>query len=153
VFTAGVALNPVADLLAHVLHWQRFRPAHCALTAREIGRIPVYTDGPRAGELKDRADWTVHDRRDYMRLKRASPLHHVDRLRAPLLLAHGAGDARCSPEDSRRFAELARRAGAEVEHLEYAGEGHWLAQPDVYIDLLHRAERLFARTLGGRCEE
>lgn len=61
---------------------------------------------------------------DLARMKDRSPIQHVDRLRAPLLLTHGTRDARVPVDESRRFARAARALGRPVNAIEIEGQGH-----------------------------
>jgi dipeptidyl aminopeptidase/acylaminoacyl peptidase len=151
-YAAGVAINAMSDLVAHTQHWFRLRPAYRERIARMQGGVPVYADGPRAGEVKDAADWTEADRAEIEFLRCRSPLHCASRLRAPLLVVSGARDTRALTAQSEAFVEAARAAGADVELAVFDDEGHVLTQPETWIHVCRRAEQLFARTLGGRCE-
>ena len=57
-----------------------------------------------------------------------SAIHFADRLRAKLLILHGANDPRCPVEQSRRFrdrlCELGYREGDDFEYVEFEGQGH-----------------------------
>ncbi len=61
---------------------------------------------------------------DLARMRDRSPLSHVDRLQAPLLLTHGANDWRVPVGESRAFADKARALGKPVTYVEFAGQGH-----------------------------
>lgn len=83
---------------------------------------------------------------DLARMRDRSPISHVDRLRAPLLLTHGAADWRVPVEESRSFAEKARALGKPVTYVEFPGQGHHIEgvarQTELYqarFDLLQRA--------------
>lgn len=73
-------------------------------------------------------DWVTKEAGDPVRerdkLIDRSPLTHVDRLRAPILLTHGANDWRVPVDESRRFVERAKDLGRPVEYLEFEGQGH-----------------------------
>lgn len=58
------------------------------------------------------------------KLRDRSPLTHVERLQAPLLLTHGTNDRRVPVEGSRHFADAARQADAPVHYEEFEGQGH-----------------------------
>jgi dipeptidyl aminopeptidase/acylaminoacyl peptidase len=57
-----------------------------------------------------------------------SAINFADRLRAKLLMVHGANDPRCPVDQSRMFRdrllELGREAGKDFEYVELADEGH-----------------------------
>lgn len=61
---------------------------------------------------------------DESMLKAASPIAHVDRFAAPVLLIHGTEDDVVTPESSRDMAKALKKAGKIVEHIELKGEGH-----------------------------
>ena len=61
---------------------------------------------------------------DLARMRDRSPLTHVDRLQASLLLTHGAADWRVPVVESRSFAEKARALGKPVTYVEFPGQGH-----------------------------
>ena len=71
---------------------------------------------------------------------------------SPLLVVGGARDTRALTAQSGAFVEAARAAGADVELAVFDNEGHVLTQPETWVDVCRRAEQLFARTLGGKCE-
>jgi acetyl esterase/lipase len=64
--------------------------------------------------------------RDFLRA--ASPLHHADKIQAPLLIIHGANDPRVPLTESEQFAAAARRAGAECTLTVFSDEGHGLTR-------------------------
>ena len=53
-----------------------------------------------------------------------SPLSHVDRLEAPLLLTHGSNDNRVGVSESRQFNARAVELGKPVTYVEFEGQGH-----------------------------
>ena len=58
------------------------------------------------------------------KLMERSPINHVARLRAPLLLTHGKNDWRVPVTESRRFVEKARVLGKPVTYVEFPRQGH-----------------------------
>jgi dipeptidyl aminopeptidase/acylaminoacyl peptidase len=53
-----------------------------------------------------------------------SPVYHLDRVRTPLLLVHGALDTTVTPSQSEEVFVGLRRLGREVTYVRYEGEGH-----------------------------
>lgn len=89
------------------------------------------------------------------RLAATSPLGWVERLTAPLLVGHGANDARVSVRESEQLVAALRalgRPGARVTYVRYAGEGHQLERDANRLDWYARVERHLAACLGGRVE-
>jgi dipeptidyl aminopeptidase/acylaminoacyl peptidase len=75
-------------------------------------------------------DWVVLESGDpakpdeLARMKDRSPLSHVERLSAPLLLTHGSNDRRVPVGESRAFHERAKALGKPVTYVEFPGQGH-----------------------------
>lgn len=61
---------------------------------------------------------------DLAKMNDRSPINHVDRLAAPILLVHGENDWRVPVQGSRDFVERARAQGKAVTYEEFAGQGH-----------------------------
>ena len=61
-------------------------------------------------------------------LREISPLTHVDKIRAPLLIVHGANDPRVPVGEARQMAEAIRARGGIVDTLIFADEGHGAAK-------------------------
>lgn len=75
-------------------------------------------------------DWVVLESgdpanpKDLTKMKDRSPLTHVSRLRAPILVTHGSQDWRVPVDESRRFASAAKELGLPVQYVEFEGQGH-----------------------------
>lgn len=69
-----------------------------------------------------------------------------ERLRAPLLLMHGAGDRQLSSRHATRLADAVRRAGGRAESRVLEGAGHTLRGREAERDSL--AVEWFRRALG-----
>ena len=67
-----------------------------------------------------------------------SPIYHVHKDQAPVLIFHGDADTLVPLEQSERFQEKAKEVGAEVEVIVRPGQRHgWLTMP---IDISRMAE-------------
>lgn len=64
------------------------------------------------------------ERGDKERLRAASPLRNVARIRAPVLLGHGVDDQRVHVRQSQRMADALKRDGKQYEYLEFPDEIH-----------------------------
>ena len=81
---------------------------------------------------------------------RRSPIHRVTEIaRVPVLLMHGDLDPVVPVDQSRRLADALRRAGGEVEYIEFAGEGHGFRGVDAKRDEFHATERFLSGHLTG----
>jgi dipeptidyl aminopeptidase/acylaminoacyl peptidase len=66
--------------------------------------------------------------RDRDLLRRLSPIHRIDRLRAPLLVVHGAEDTNVPVFEAEQVVAALARRGAEHSYLLFEGEGHELLE-------------------------
>jgi dipeptidyl aminopeptidase/acylaminoacyl peptidase len=77
-----------------------------------------------------------------------SPLRHVDRIQAPVLLVHGDLDANVAFRHSQKMADALRSAGKQVDFLQYKGLDHQLRDSNARTELLTRLGALLERTIG-----
>jgi dipeptidyl aminopeptidase/acylaminoacyl peptidase len=61
-------------------------------------------------------------------LKSVSPIHHVDKMVAPLMVIHGANDPRVPVSEARQLAAALEERGVPVELLIFDDEGHTLSK-------------------------
>jgi len=85
--------------------------------------------------------------------KKISPLYHVDKIKAPLLIGQGANDPRVKQSEADQVAFSMTEKGIPVEYVLYPDEGHGFARPENRIDFNGRVEHFLAKHLGGRAEE
>ncbi|MBO0810393.1 MAG: S9 family peptidase, partial [Actinobacteria bacterium] len=76
--------------------------------------------------------WLGDPEDDATALRAGSPLGYADRITAPLLVIHGANDARVSPEASDAVVARLRELGREVEYVVIEGEGHGFADRETF---------------------
>jgi dipeptidyl aminopeptidase/acylaminoacyl peptidase len=84
--------------------------------------------------------------------RRISPLFHVDAIKAPLLIGHGANDPRARITESEQIVKALRQRGKKVDYVVYPDEGHGFARTENNRDFSGRVEEFLARHLGGRAE-
>jgi len=87
----------------------------------------------------------AHDR---ALLERISPIHHVDKIRAPLMVIHGANDPRVPVGEAEQIVEALRARGVPVEYLRYEDEGHGLIKLKNRLDAYPRVADFLDRHLG-----
>ena len=61
-------------------------------------------------------------------LDRVSPIHKVDRIKAPLMVVHGTRDPRVPIGEARQIAEAVKKRGLPVELMTFEDEGHGIAK-------------------------
>jgi len=120
----GVAFYGMTDLATFLRETAAYRRVH---RSAEYG--DPETDGALLAEL--------------------SPLARAAALRAPVFLAHGRGDPRVRPAESRRMAAALQARGHPVEHLEIAGEGHGFTKRANRIEVWRRALGFLTAQLDG----
>lgn len=85
-------------------------------------------------------------------LRERSPLHHVDRIVRPLLVAQGANDPRVVKAESDQMVAALRARGVEVQYALFPDEGHGFARPENRLAFYALAEQFLAEHLGGRAQ-
>ena len=84
--------------------------------------------------------------------REVSPLYHVDKIRAPLLIGQGQNDPRVTIDNADAMVKALRAAKREVVYVVYPDEGHGFARPENNGDFYGRVEEFLAKYLGGRAE-
>jgi dipeptidyl aminopeptidase/acylaminoacyl peptidase len=77
-----------------------------------------------------------------------SPINHVDRLRAPMIVLQGDEDAIVPPNQSEMIVDALKANGVEVEYLLFEGEQHGFRKADNIVAALEAELRFFGRILG-----
>lgn len=87
--------------------------------------------------------------RDRELLWSRSPLSRADRISIPLLIAHGANDARVPSGEAGALVEALRARGVEPELLLFEDEGHhFVGRPEHRNAFYEAVERFLTRHLG-----
>ncbi len=60
--------------------------------------------------------------------KRISPIHNADRIRADLLVIHGANDPRVPVQEAEQIVGRLKALGRHVEYVRFEDEGHGIAK-------------------------
>lgn len=121
-WAAGVVIVGISSLVSFLEHTSAYRRAH---REREYGSLE-------------------HDRQF---LHDVSPLSHVDKLRAPVFLIHGANDPRVPLSEAEQLVAAVRERGVECELLVYPDEGHGLAKRANRLDAYPKAIEFLGRAL------
>ncbi len=101
------------------------------------------------GDLKDYLERELGDPAKAADLYRdRSPLTHVSKITAPLLLLQGANDPRVPRSEAELMIDALRKGNKTFEEHIYEGEGHGFRTRENMIDALRRATEWFDRHLG-----
>ena len=87
----------------------------------------------------------LEEDRDF--LVQASPLTHIDRIRAPLFLIHGSNDPRVPLSEAEQVYAALKERGVETELLVYADEGHGLQKLRNRLDAYPKVSEFLRRVL------
>jgi dipeptidyl aminopeptidase/acylaminoacyl peptidase len=86
--------------------------------------------------------------RDREFLESISPLHHAEKIRAPLLVIHGRNDPRVPVHEAEQMVETLRGLGRPVELIVFDDEGHGVVGRANRERAYGRAAAFFAEHLG-----
>jgi len=85
------------------------------------------------------------DRKFFVEL---SPITHVRRVRAPLMVLHGANDPRDPVSEADQLVAAIRAQGGQVEYLRFPDEGHGIRKLTNRVTAYRRIAGFLERTLG-----
>ena len=86
-------------------------------------------------------------------LKEASPIFHVDKIKAPLLIAQGANDPRVAKNESDQIVEALKKRGIDVPYIVKDNEGHGFHNEENRFEFYRAMEVFLGKHLGGRVEK
>jgi len=103
--------------------------------------------GPWRRKVREPEYGSLEQDREF--LEAISPIHHVDRIVTPLLVAHGANDVRVPLVEAEQIVEALRRRDVPVEFVRYDNEGHGFLRRENQVDSFGRTFEFFERYLTG----
>jgi dipeptidyl aminopeptidase/acylaminoacyl peptidase len=68
----------------------------------------------------------LRDHREF--LEKISPINHVDKIKCPMMVIHGANDPRVPIGEAEQIVAALKKRDIPVEYLRYEDEGHGLAK-------------------------
>jgi dipeptidyl aminopeptidase/acylaminoacyl peptidase len=77
----------------------------------------------------------------------ASPVFHVDKIQAPLLVAQGAKDPRVNIEESNQIVEALKKRGIDVPYLVKENEGHGFRNEENRFEFYEAMETFLTKYL------
>jgi acetyl esterase/lipase len=75
---------------------------------------------------------------DVDKIKDRSPINHLDKLKAPMIILQGSDDKIVTPNNSREMAKILDKKGIMNEYYEYEGEAHGFRKKENKIDSLQK---------------
>jgi dipeptidyl aminopeptidase/acylaminoacyl peptidase len=85
-------------------------------------------------------------------LRKRSPIHHVERITKPVLIAQPGKDEIVRQAQADRFVAAMQKQKKPVTYVLYPDEPHDLRRSENWVSLFAIAERFFHEHLGGRYE-
>ena len=123
-----------------VLAGLAFQPERWAAGLESVGISSFVTflenTSPYRRAAREREYGSLERDRDF--LVEASPITHVDRMRAPLFIQHGANDPRVPLSESEEIARVLQAKGIRCELVVYEDEGHSIQKLSNRIDAFTR---------------
>jgi len=86
-----------------------------------LERTGAYRRGHREAEYGN-----LREHKEF--LEKISPINHVDKIKCPMLVIHGANDPRVPIGEAEQIVAALKRREVPVEYLRYEDEGHGLAK-------------------------
>ena len=102
--------------------------------------LTSWAQGDREG-VQDLERMMGHPATDREGYRAGSPVHRLENVRVPLLIAHGERDERVSPKQSEELVAELRRLGRTFEYVTYPTEAHGFLRAGPQIDFFRRLER------------
>ena len=113
------------------------------------------------GDCNIESSWEQGDRAGVLDLERmmggpeaaqdayraGSPVHRLENVRVPILVAHGERDIRVNPKQSEELVAELRRLGKTYEYVTYPTEAHGFLRAGPQVDFYRRLERFLASHL------
>lgn len=102
---------------------------------------------PYRRKAREREYGSLENDREF--LEEISPITHVDAIRAPLYVQHGANDPRVPLAESEQIARVLNEKGIRCELVVYPDEGHSIAKMSNRIDSFTRMVSFLDEVLEG----
>ncbi|MEI6093336.1 MAG: S9 family peptidase [bacterium] len=88
--------------------------------------------------------------KDIELLKKASPVFHVDKIKAPLFVAQGAKDPRVNIDESNQIVEALKKRGITVQYLVKKNEGHGFRNEENRFDFYEGMESFLDKCINAK---
>ena len=109
----------------------------------DLATLANTTDLP--GAVEDWLDGSLWERPDLYRQR--SPLWRADAITTPLLILHGADDARVPPAQGLALHRALARRGLDTRLVQFPGAGHRIDDPVQMLSLTREVLAWFDRHL------
>jgi dipeptidyl aminopeptidase/acylaminoacyl peptidase len=132
-----------------VLAGLAFQPERWAAGIEMVGISNFVTflenTAPHRRAVREREYGTLEADREF--LLQASPITHVDRVRAPLFIQHGANDPRVPLGETQQIHRVLTEKDVRCDLLVHEDEGHAIGKLENRIETFERAVRFLEETV------
>ncbi|MCW8875780.1 MAG: prolyl oligopeptidase family serine peptidase [Kangiellaceae bacterium] len=123
----------------------------CAVAYVGVYDIAIQTKESDTAEIKWGREfledaWNAYDK-DFVRER--SPIYHLDKLKAAVMLVHGKDDPRCPIEQYDALADALDERDYPYESVVKAFEGHGFRNEENNYDLYSKMEKFLEKHIGG----
>ncbi|MEQ1502406.1 MAG: S9 family peptidase [Myxococcota bacterium] len=115
-----------------------------------LGSIPPYWEPMKRQMILRVGDDTTDEGRAFLRDR--SPLHRVEAIVKPLLIAQGANDPRVKQAEADQIVAAMTHRGIPVTYTLFPDEGHGFSRPENSLAFVAVTDAFLAGVLGGRAE-
>ncbi len=122
-WSCGVEIVGIVNLVTFIRNTSPYRRRY---------RIAEYGDPEKHGEI----------------MMKLSPITYVDRIKAPLLVIHGARDPRVPVSEAEQLVEALKARGVEVRYIRLEDEGHGIVKIDNRVRVYTEAVQFILENLG-----
>jgi dipeptidyl aminopeptidase/acylaminoacyl peptidase len=127
-----------------------FHPERWAAAVEAVGISNLVTFLENTSEwrraFREREYGTLEHDREF--LEEISPLNHVEKIRVPLFIQHGANDPRVPVTESEQIHRALTENGVRCELLVFPDEGHGIGKLENRIESFERAAAFLDDVLG-----
>ncbi|MUH73441.1 alpha/beta hydrolase family protein [Psychrosphaera haliotis] len=124
----------------------------CIVSIAGLSDIALHADehSRRTSALTDFTREAIGDvsiEEDLAQLKKASAINYLQRIEAPVLLIHGKNDTQVHYGQSEMFYEAGKKAGLDIDYIEYETGTHYLDEYNNRLDAFMHIEKFLKKHL------
>jgi len=145
----GASYGGYAALMGPITHPGTYRCAVSFAGVTDIGLMHklIHSDLPESYKQYAMPVLVGDPVADADLLPKISPLKRVAEIKVPVLLAHGWVDRRVPYTHAQEFLSAAKKAGVDIEPVDYKEEGHGFVLWEDQADYYRRVEKFLEKAL------
>lgn len=119
-------------VLAALTHYPELWAAGVDIVGISNLRTFIENTSPYRRHLRESEYGTIEEDGEFF--DQISPIHHIDKITAPLMVIHGANDPRVPVSEAEQIVDALRQRNHPIEYLRYEDEGHGIVKLHNRID-------------------